>query len=243
MNKYRFYYSLSRPVGPTIASTPKYNEFGINMSKSLGSGLYAFDPYYPINNDKGIHWLVEQLTGRSFGESPENDYDTWLLRLVWLNWFHKDQAYIDIISNDGQVPEKPKYNDINADIQDEFAEIKSDLGNAIWSIYEDTCVYYGSLLAIYEEEYDNLLDQVSSTTTTTSNADTRFNDTPQNTPVDDGYAADNYTTNITKSTGGSTITTVSDNATVMGRLAEIQEKFKNIISDWAEKFNVLIVGE
>lgn len=70
-----------------------------------------------------------------------------------------------------------------------------------------------------------------------TDSETRFNDTPQNAAVNDGFAADNYTTTIT----GSKVKT--DGTSVMNRIDEVQQKLKDIYADWAFQFNKLVMED
>ena len=88
--KTRFYYSLTRKKQGNPHETK--DEFGIELTKEnpLIPGDYQFYPYYPIANEKGIHWLISALTGYDFGEDPEGDWDALLLKNIWLNFYNKE---------------------------------------------------------------------------------------------------------------------------------------------------------
>ena len=61
---------------------------------------------------------------------------------------------------------------------------------------------------------------------------TRFNDTPQ----DSGeFADDSHTTHIT--------TSKNDYDTLMGRIEEIDRKYRNVMRDWAREFEPLFIHE
>ena len=193
--------------------------------------------YYPITAAKGIHWLISQLLADN---TILTDSDTAitieLLKHVWLNLKDKYVAYMDIEHPCWEQPEKPaggRY------ASEEFFAMMDELGTNVWSIYIDTRDYFVNLINVYNSELEHLMNPV--TTTTSSNGETRFNDTPQHLPVNNGYAEDNYTTNITKSESGSTIS--SDNMTKMARIDELQKMLRNLYADWAFEFNKLIVGE
>lgn len=241
----RFYYSLTVPVNRL--HTINENEFGMVLQKEVPlpeplPPQIVFDRYAPINQEQGIFWLVSELTDETVGE--DTDITKELLKHVWLNLYDKNIGYVDVEHPTWEHPNKPY---VGAD----YIEMKHEVGNAIWSLYLDTEKYYTTLINIYENELDDLLADVASQSEVvvegSANGDTRFNDTPQNTPIDDGYAADNYTTNITKSTSSNsstTTTTQSTNLTTkMNRINEVQNMLKNLYADWAFEFNKLIVGE
>ena len=235
----RFYYSLTHEVS-TIGHLHQ-NDFGfaleIERDTPLGPQM-VWNAYAPIINQNGINWLINQLVGQNISSCLEEDtaITKELLKHIWLNLYNKNVGYVDIEHPVWENPSRPSGGEA-------WAEMKYDLGNAIWSIYTDTRKYYETLIGMYQEELDTLLDPVQSQTISSGSGDTRFNDTPQNLPVADGYAADNYTTNITKTTTGSTITTTNDLTTKMNRINEVQNLLKDLYADWAFKFNQLIVGE
>lgn len=231
----RFYYNLTTQwEGTHLIHVLNMNEFKMVLQKEtetpLGPVLYEYDRYAPINQEQGIFWLINELTGETAGE--DTDITKELLKHIWLNLYNKDVAYLDIEHPRWETPSKPHDTD-------EWLEMKRDLGNAIWSIYLDTKNYYETLIGMYQEELDNLLAGI--TTTTTGNGSTRFNDTPQNAPTAGGYAEDNYSTNVT--TNNNTVTVTSDANTKMIRIDEVQRLLRDLYADWAAKFNVLIVGE
>lgn len=235
----RFYYSLTSQNGNILQ--PYRNEFGfdlkIEQETPLGT-LETWNAYAPIINENGINWLINNLCEQNVSGSLEEDTDITkeLLKHIWLNLYNKNVGYVDIEHPVWENPSRPTSGN-------DWEEMKHDLGNAIWSIYTDTRKYYETIIGMYQDELNTLLDPVQSKTISSGTGDTRFNDTPQNAPVDDGYAADNYTTNITKTTTGSTITTTNDLTTKMNRINEVQNMLKDLYADWAFKFNQLIVGE
>jgi len=235
----RFYYSLTGKVEKI--SHPYWNEFGFDLvveTESTPFPVLNWNAYAPIINENGINWLINNLCEQNVSGSLEEDtaITKELLKHIWLNLYNKNVGYIDIEHPVWENPSRPTSGD-------EWTEMKHNLGNAIWSIYTDTRKYYETIIGMYQDELDTLLAPVQSKTISSGTGDTRFNDTPQNLPVEDGYAADNYTTNITKTTTGSTITTTNDLNTKMNRINEVQNLLKNLYADWAFKFNQLIVGE
>ena len=90
---------------------------------------------------------------------------------------------------------------------------------------------YKTLLDLYKDKEDKMLDGIKSTTTGVS----RFNDTPQN---DGEFDDDDHNTNLTKTEGE----VVSDGLTPMLRLKEIQEAYRNLIEDWAKEFRVFFIA-
>ena len=92
------------------------------------------------------------------------------------------------------------------------------------SIYVQTYERYAKILDIYSAEKENLLNKVE--------AITRFNDTPQ----DSGeFSDDSHTTHITSSR--------NDYDTLMGRIDEIDRKYRNVLKDWTNEFEPLFIHE
>lgn len=227
----RFYYCLTKEQ-PQVVSFYALNEFDMRMSDS--GILHTFNRYYPIAKEYGINWLIGQLTSTGTGEE-DTDITKKLLEHIWLNLYDKNVGYVDVVHPRWEHPEKPFDSD-------DYLEMRQELGNSIWSIYIDTRDYYEKLITMYENELEDLEEFLGPlTTTSTNNAETRFNDTPQNTLANGTYADDNFATNVTKSNGGSTVT--AEVATKMARLNEVQGMLRNLYADWAFEFNKLIVGE
>lgn len=163
----------------------------------------------------------------SFGTSDSISQK--LVQYIWANVANQNVLCIEIKHPRWVFVNKENMYDFITD--DDWEYEKAKLGKDIWSIYIDTQDRYRTLINIYNDKLNNLLAQVE------TDSETRFNDTPQNLPVDDGFAADNYTTTITSSK------VKSDGTSVMNRIDEIQQKLRDVFADWAFEFNKLILGE
>ena len=98
------------------------------------------------------------------------------------------------------------------------------------SLIQRTSPYYETLLKVYDDNKNNLLNQVKSLT----NSLNKFNDTPQ--IESSNIEGDNYTTNLTKST----IEVSSDINTLMSRINEIQTNYRNLFKDWINELMKLV---
>ena len=99
-------------------------------------------------------------------------------------------------------------------------------------IVEMTSPRYLKLLSIYTSEDNKLLNPVE----ISSEALTRFNDTPQ----DEGdFANDEHTTNLTEDTRS----TKNDLDTPMGRIREIESNYNNLLLNWSNEFESLFLEE
>lgn len=98
------------------------------------------------------------------------------------------------------------------------------------AVCEMTSPRYLTLLKLYTEQANNLLNPVR----TQTNSKNRFNDTPQNAGT---YETDPFTTNI------SFLDSVSDTDvdTIMGRLREIEGNYNNVLLNWSNEFQSLFI--
>lgn len=109
-------------------------------------------------------------------------------------------------------------------------EIISPFFNKLINTIERTKDYYLTLLNIYNNQKNNLLNQVKSISTNT----TRFNDTPQN---GGEFENDNHTSEFTKVNNS----IESDVNTLMYRINEIQKLYRNVMKDWVGEFEKLFI--
>ena len=91
---------------------------------------------------------------------------------------------------------------------------------------------YSTLINLYTQNKNDLLKQIS----TTSSRVSRFNDTPQDEGV---FSSDKHTTNLTQDEQ----TTSTDKDSLIIRLAEIQNNFENLYKNWLEEFTDLFIEE
>lgn len=94
---------------------------------------------------------------------------------------------------------------------------------------------YSTLLAYYDAQQSNLMNQISSTQTGVA----RFNDTPQNAESGDEFEGDTHVTNITNTSA----TSATDGMTPIERLKQIQDSYKSVMNDWSNEFAKLFIDE
>lgn len=99
------------------------------------------------------------------------------------------------------------------------------------SMLSRSSLYYSPLLSIYDSQMNNLMNDLSTTSTST----VKFNDTPQAVNTGGSLESDEFITNVTNSETQST--TPVD--TPIQRIKEIQENFRNLINDWTNEFTIL----
>lgn len=99
------------------------------------------------------------------------------------------------------------------------------------NFYENTKVYYETLLSAYESKLATIMADIEATTEN----EVIFNDTPQ---IDDGVLkADDYATTYTKTSS----TTKSPMKTPIERLKDLQDSLRNIWYEWTTKANMLFI--
>ena len=94
---------------------------------------------------------------------------------------------------------------------------------------------YMTLLTEYANAKTHLMDQVKSGTVSKR----KHNDTPQNSNALEPYEGDNYISDFTKFETEN----ASDMATKMTRLAEISDRYEDVMSDWANEFKRIFLEE
>lgn len=127
------------------------------------------------------------------------------------------------------------YEDSVEPTEEEKEIIKNKFLKKFSMTYNYTSDRYLTLLDLYETQKRNLMSKLSNTS---SNSTThRVNDTPQN----GGNFYDDEHTSVYEQTTISTNNAI-DPTTVMSRLDEIQNKYTNVIKDWANEFNCLFIA-
>lgn len=133
-------------------------------------------------------------------------------------------------------------------------------------IAEQTGQKYATLLKIYDDEKDNLMNALEHSTSEThedessssaesvesSKARTRFSDTPELAGL---YDDEKYTTNLSngdvdssgentaniESSGKKEVVTKIDPMTIMARIKEIDDNYQNIMLKWVNEFDRLFI--
>lgn len=117
------------------------------------------------------------------------------------------------------------------EIQDQY----SLWGMKFLALLNDTHDYYITLLDLYSTAKTHLMDDIVAT----SKNNVKFNDTPQNPNTAGVYEGDDYITHFTHTEGE----TSSPLTTKIMRLKEIQESYKDVMSDWVRSFEKLFYQE
>lgn len=180
------------------------------------------------NNKKGIEDIIDSLYVDIEGSLPASDtISQELLSHVWANMSDKYVLSFDVVHPRWVNVDKESY-----DIPEtEWDNSRARLAQSIWSIYIDTQDKYRTLINLYNDELDNLLNPID------TSSETRFNDTPQNILNAGEYADDNFSTTVTKSKVS------TDGSSKMNRINEIYDMLRNLYADWAFEFNKLVIGE
>ena len=118
---------------------------------------------------------------------------------------------------------------------DVIAEGIYQFGMKFCALLNDTHNYYITLLGLYASAKDHLLDNIKAT----SKNNVKFNDTPQNPNSANVYEGDDYITHFTHTEGE---TSSELNSKIM-RLKEIQDAYKDVMSDWVNSFERIFYQE
>lgn len=113
--------------------------------------------------------------------------------------------------------------------------------NLLYSIYQallkivriadETIPKYETLLKLYEEKKDNILNELKVTTESLS----KHNDTPQG---EGDFSGDEYTSDINK-----LHSEMKREDSLIARLREIDDSFKNCFEDWIMEFEKIFIEE
>ena len=126
----------------------------------------------------------------------------------------------------------PVYSNPSAeDVQNAWGVFLMKLLSQIAHSYE----YYNTLLNLYKNAKTDLMADIKATTKNKVS----FNDTPQNDNESGTYEGDNYITHFTKNEGESSSPLMSKQM----RLKEIQENYKDVLSDWIKEVARVMLPE
>ena len=118
---------------------------------------------------------------------------------------------------------------------DEISEQIYSWGMKFIALLNDTHDYYITLLGLYADAKSKLMDDIKAT----SKNNVKFNDTPQNANTEGVYEGDNYITHFTHTEGETT----SQLTSKIMRLKEIQDAYKDVMSDWVRGFERIFYTE
>ena len=103
------------------------------------------------------------------------------------------------------------------------------------SLLNDTYEYYTTLLSQYKEAKAHLMEDVKASST----SKVKFNDTPQSANTEGIYEGDDYITHFTKTEGENS----SPLNTKIMRLKEIQDNYRDLMSEWVRDFERIFYTE
>ena len=125
------------------------------------------------------------------------------------------------------VGQEPSEDEINKAAKNWVYKLVSAL-NMSWD-------YYMTLLTNYNAAKAELMSDIKAT----SKNKVKFNDTPQNTNISGTYEGDNYITHFTSTEGENSSPLMSK----IMRLKEIQDAYKDVMSDWVKYFERIFYEE
>lgn len=107
--------------------------------------------------------------------------------------------------------------------------------NKVINVLNLTMPKYIPLLYQYIQNYEDPIRQLESE----SNAFNRFNDTPEEEQDEVDFNTTDYATNMSRSKSVSKV----DSGSVVERLKEMNDKFKSIILEWSNEFDMIFLDE
>ena len=191
-------------------------------------GLPAF--VYPFEFEASLkQYLDENITVGNYDGLQTDVTNTNVIKL-WKNVINKyyNHAIVKI-----QVG-------CNEDIESEEFNIKLHRCYLKWiwkflSLLDETSTYFLAVLSAYQSSANQLMDDI----TATSKNKVKFNDTPQNANTGDVYEGDNYITHFTATDNESKSQLMSK----IMRLKEIQDAYKDAMSEWVRVFERIFYQE
>ena len=157
--------------------------------------------------------------------------------------------------------------DIYTNVDNELISATNKFMKKVINILDYTYVRYSTLLDLYENQKEHLLDKLQSSrsgsrslshdqaNSNTQNSTSLYNDAPQTSDVIATISGNQQATDLTKgqvSDGGETHSTGSDTfseseshdtLTIMGKLDEIEKQFSNVWRKWLNEFDELFIEE
>lgn len=118
---------------------------------------------------------------------------------------------------------------------EEMIEAWHNWGYRYLALFNETYDYYATLLTQYAGARDSLMADIKAT----SKNKVKFNDTPQNTNATGTYEGDNYITHFTSTEGENSSPLMSK----MMRLKEIQDNYRDLMSEWVNDFRRIFYEE
>ena len=180
--------------------------------------------YY--NMADGVKWLTQIEANPWTAKTMNLGFFDYIKRIANVSFTQQDTTETSKLF---QVYIFPKYYKefIYRDEAEEFdPAVAVDVNGAIYTWLMATKDNYSYLIETYENERENLLNQLKTTTRTT------MSDTPQEIGL---WEDDEY---ISTRSG---VTTSTDAGTLISRLDEIRRKITNIYEEWANEFREFII--
>ena len=119
--------------------------------------------------------------------------------------------------------------------QEEVEEKFYEFATKFLSLLNETCEYYITLLTNYNSAKASLMADIKAT----SKNNVKFNDTPQNPNTAQVYEGDDYITHFTHTEGETSSPLMSK----MMRLKEIQDNYRDLMSEWLKDFERIFYAE
>lgn len=191
-------------------------------------GLPSFDKPFNITNT--LKQYLDDILGAGEYSALQTDITNANVIQLWKNVINKyyEHAIVKVVV--------PFSYDINSSEHSQL--LNQEYIKWVWkflALLDQTSTYYLAVLGAYQGAASELMADI----TATSKNKVKFNDTPQNPNTADVYEGDNYITHFTATEGE----TRSPLMTKIMRLKEIQDAYKDAMSDWVKDFERIFYQE
>ena len=193
-------------------------------------GIPSFSNPFEISNSLTLKDYLDDILGEGRYSGLQTDITNTNVNTLWKNVINKywEHAIVKKV-----VPFNTDINTIEFENEVQKAYVK-------WvykflALLDETSTYYLAVLGAYQSSASELMADI----TATSKNKVKFNDTPQNPNTSDVYEGDNYITHFTSTEGE----TKSPLMTKIMRLKEIQDAYKDAMSDWVKDFERIFYQE
>lgn len=221
------------PLGVLITLISNFNyEFYLELPKEegeFGAGIASLINRYLKMLGRGAENINTTDYYKILTEVPD---DLWniLFSKYETSYFSKVNEYIDY----DDFKNKVNNHDFEGVVADVYGRVADLLLHKIIPVYLSTKDRYNTLLDLYQSNKNNLLNQLKRINDYTNIQ----NDTPVIDVDDNDLSSNKYASNILKHHNESQY----DVDTIMGRLDEVSNKYRNLLEEWSDEFKGIFWG-
>ena len=193
-------------------------------------GIPSFNYPFDINNSITLKDYLDDTLGEGRYSGLQTDITNTNVNTLWKNVINKYWEH-------AIVKMKVGFNE-DLDTSAYANRLLEAYKKWVWkflALLDETSTYYLAVLGAYQSSASELMDDI----TATSKNKVKFNDTPQNPNTAGVYEGDDYITHFTATEGE----TKSPLMSKIMRLKEIQDAYKDAMSDWVKDFERIFYQE